>query len=146
MQPSCNNVCIRPKDVTIFTRYCMTCIFKACLYFVDSSDVVIVDHAVCTLSLLCHTQVVVDAVLCVQRGPDVPIDLHMVEIQQMMHRTDTDTKYTNTHTHHARAHTHTHTHTHTLNFMLLYTCTYLLRTTCNSRRVCITVHLPPSII
>lgn len=37
-------------------------------------------------------QVVVDAVLAINRGPKEPIDLHMVEIMQMMHKTDTDTR------------------------------------------------------
>ena len=36
-------------------------------------------------------QVVVDAVLAVRREGE-PIDLHMVEIMQMTHRTDTDTR------------------------------------------------------
>lgn len=36
------------------------------------------------------TEVVVDAVLAI-RKPDQPIDLHMVEIVEMQHRTDTDT-------------------------------------------------------
>ena len=37
------------------------------------------------------TEVVVDAVLAVQREGE-PIDLHMVEIMEMMHKTDTDTR------------------------------------------------------
>lgn len=40
-----------------------------------------------------NVQVAVDSVLAVQRGPNIPIDLHMVEIMEMMHRTDTDTQY-----------------------------------------------------
>eukprot|EP00057_Strongylocentrotus_purpuratus_P014494 XP_011668968.1 PREDICTED: T-complex protein 1 subunit zeta [Strongylocentrotus purpuratus] len=36
------------------------------------------------------TEVVVDAVLAIQK-PNEPIDLHMVEIMQMQHRSDTDT-------------------------------------------------------
>jgi hypothetical protein len=36
---------------------------------------------------------VVDAVLAVRKSESEPIDLHMVEIMEMMHRTDTDTKY-----------------------------------------------------
>ena len=35
-------------------------------------------------------QVVVDAVLAIQ-APDKPIDLHMVEIMEMMHKSGTDT-------------------------------------------------------
>jgi len=35
-------------------------------------------------------KVVVDAVLGIQ-SPDKPIDLHMVEIMQMMHKSGTDT-------------------------------------------------------
>ena len=38
-------------------------------------------------------QVVVDAVLAIRKSEGEPIDLHMVEIMEMMHRTDTDTKY-----------------------------------------------------
>ena len=38
-------------------------------------------------------QVVVDAVLAVRKSEGQPIDLHMVEIMEMMHRTDTDTQY-----------------------------------------------------
>ena len=38
-----------------------------------------------------HTQHVVDAVLAIQQK-DRPIDLHMVEIMQMQHKTDMDTK------------------------------------------------------
>ena len=38
------------------------------------------------------TEVVVDAVLAVQREGE-PIDLHMVEVMEMMHRTDTDTRF-----------------------------------------------------
>ena len=34
---------------------------------------------------------VVDAVLAIRR-PDQPIDLHMVEVMEMQHRTDTDTQ------------------------------------------------------
>ena len=41
---------------------------------------------------VCARQVVVDAVLAIQKGPKVPIDLHMVEIMEMMHKTDTDTR------------------------------------------------------
>lgn len=37
-------------------------------------------------------QIVVDAVLAIRRGPNEPIDLHMVEIMEMMHRTDTETR------------------------------------------------------
>ena len=48
-------------------------------------------HTVCTL--LYPYQVVVDAVLAVRKSENEPIDLHMVEIMEMMHRTDTDTKY-----------------------------------------------------
>lgn len=36
-------------------------------------------------------QVVVDAVLAIHKGNE-PIDLHMVEIMQMQHRSDTDTQ------------------------------------------------------
>ena len=42
---------------------------------------------------LMHLQVVVDAVLAIRKSEGEPIDLHMVEIMEMMHRTDTDTKY-----------------------------------------------------
>ena len=35
-------------------------------------------------------QVVVDAVLAIQ-APDKPIDLHMVEIMEMMHKSGADT-------------------------------------------------------
>lgn len=38
------------------------------------------------------TEVVVDAVLCICKGPGEPIDLHMVEIMEMKHKTDTDTR------------------------------------------------------
>ena len=31
--------------------------------------------------------------LAIRKGPKEPIDLHMVEIMEMMHKTDTDTKY-----------------------------------------------------
>ena len=34
-----------------------------------------------------------DAVLAIRKGPKEPIDLHMVEIMQMMHKTDTDTRW-----------------------------------------------------
>ncbi len=34
-----------------------------------------------------------DAVLAIRRGPSEPIDLHMVEVMEMMHKTDTDTRY-----------------------------------------------------
>lgn len=37
-------------------------------------------------------QIVVDAVLAIQREGE-PIDLHMVEIMQMAHKTDTDTRW-----------------------------------------------------
>lgn len=40
---------------------------------------------------VCGVQIVVDAVLAVQRDGE-PIDLHMVEIMQMAHKTDTDTR------------------------------------------------------
>ena len=36
-------------------------------------------------------QVVVDAVLAVRKEGQ-PIDLHMVEVMEMLHRTDTDTQ------------------------------------------------------
>eukprot|EP00731_Ephydatia_muelleri_P023050 Em0015g633a len=38
-------------------------------------------------------KVVVDAVLAIRKQGE-PIDLHMVEIMEMMHKSDTDTKYT----------------------------------------------------
>ena len=34
----------------------------------------------------------VDAVLTIRKSPKDPIDLHMVEIMEMMHRMDTETK------------------------------------------------------
>ena len=37
-------------------------------------------------------QAIVDAVLAI-RQPDHEIDLHMVEIMEMMHKSDADTKY-----------------------------------------------------
>lgn len=37
-------------------------------------------------------QIVVDAVLGVKRDGE-PIDLHMVEVMEMMHKTDSETKY-----------------------------------------------------
>jgi hypothetical protein len=37
-------------------------------------------------------QAIVDAVLAI-RQPDQEIDLHMVEIMEMMHKSDADTKY-----------------------------------------------------
>ena len=37
------------------------------------------------------TQIVVDAVLAVRREEE-PIDLHMVEVMHMTHKTDTDTR------------------------------------------------------
>lgn len=42
-------------------------------------------------SVVCGVQIVVDAVLAIQREGE-PIDLHMVEIMQMAHKTDTDTR------------------------------------------------------
>ena len=44
----------------------------------------------CDLSL--PQQAIVDAVLAI-RQPDQEIDLHMVEIMEMMHKSDADTKY-----------------------------------------------------
>ena len=51
-------------------------------------------HYLCIylVPLLC-SQIVVDAVLAVRKGPKEPIDLHMVEIMEMMHRSDTETRY-----------------------------------------------------
>ena len=43
--------------------------------------------------MLLSAQVVVDAVLCICKGPGKPIDLHMVEIMEMKHKTDTDTRW-----------------------------------------------------
>ena len=43
-----------------------------------------------TLYVLWFKKVVVDAVLAI-RQPDKPIDLHMVEIMEMMHKSGTDT-------------------------------------------------------
>ena len=37
------------------------------------------------------TESIVDAVLAIQQ-PDQPIDLHMVEIMKMQHKTDVDTR------------------------------------------------------
>ena len=34
-----------------------------------------------------------DAVLAIRKGPKEPIDLHMVEIMEMKHKTDTDTRW-----------------------------------------------------
>ncbi len=38
------------------------------------------------------TEAVVDAVMCIHASPDTPIDLHMIEIMKMMHKSETDTK------------------------------------------------------
>ena len=48
-------------------------------------------HCIFAFTLL-SAQVVVDAVLCICKGPGEPIDLHMVEIMEMKHKTDTDTR------------------------------------------------------
>ena len=42
--------------------------------------------------VFCVLQQVVDAVLSIQR-PNEPLDLHMVEIQEMQHKTDMDTEW-----------------------------------------------------
>ena len=46
----------------------------------------------CVCVCVCVQQVVVDAVLAIRKEPKKPIDLHMVEIMEMMHKTDTDTR------------------------------------------------------
>ncbi len=44
------------------------------------------------VNFLCPSKIVVDAVLSIRKGPKKPIDLHMVEIMDMMHKTDTETR------------------------------------------------------
>lgn len=62
----------------------------------DHQTMVAVAHT--SLSTKLHSRLakklatdVVDAVLAIQQ-PDTPIDLHMIEIMKMQHRTDTDTR------------------------------------------------------
>ena len=51
----------------------------ACLYFVH-------------VQYILFLQIIVDAVLAIQR-PDTAIDLHMVEIMEMKHKTELDTQW-----------------------------------------------------
>lgn len=70
--------------------------FKRLKPDIDHQTLVAVAHT--SLSTKLHHRLakklatdVVDAVLAIKQ-PDLPVDLHMIEIMKMQHRTDTDTR------------------------------------------------------